>query len=193
MKPGFETIDWTAPIDVEAYIAACPEGAKVKGVIVQGMLKHLEKLGKKPTVAHAAYHTFRDYSLREHMRLTVDVAKQAFPQKHLRESLRQLGWATFPAVRDTLIGKVVFGAFDDPRKVFRAIAKAYEVVGSSAQGVVVDSGPRFVHTHTKNAYGFLDTFHVGTAEGVCRALSRTPTLFIKRHSMHEAELYVEWI
>ncbi|HEY4222105.1 MAG TPA: DUF2378 family protein, partial [Myxococcota bacterium] len=129
MKDGFETLQWSAPIDVDAYVSGCPDSARVKGVIVHGMLRHLEKRGLQTPPGWGPFHTFKDYPLREHMKLTVEVAKLAFPNASIRQSLRELGWATFPAVRETLIGKVVFGAFDDPRSVFRAINKAYEIVG----------------------------------------------------------------
>ena len=45
MKPGFHAVDWSAPFDVEKYVAACPETAMVKGVIIHGVLKHLETKG----------------------------------------------------------------------------------------------------------------------------------------------------
>jgi hypothetical protein len=191
-RPGFEPIDWTAPIDVDEYINACPPENKVKGVIVLSIMKQLTRKGIKPPAGMGPYQSFKDYSLREHMKITVDVAKMGFPNQSLRESLRQLGWETFPAVKETLLGKVVFGAFDDPKMIFKFINKSYEIVGSGASGRVVDQGPRFVHTHTKNAYGFLDTFHAGTAEGTMRALGKNAALTIKRHSISEAEFFLEW-
>lgn len=192
MRVGFEQIDWAAPIDVAAYIAHCPAEARVKGVIVQGVLKHLERSGKSAPAGVGPFQTFKSYPLREHMQLTYDVARLAFPHEHPRESLRLLGQQTFAAVKDTLIGKVVFGAFDDPASVLRLSAKAYEIVGSMAQVRVVEHGARFAHTHVTNAYGFLDSFQVGVPEGVCLALGQTSEVVIRRVSLSEAYLWIEW-
>lgn len=192
MKPGFEKLDWSAPIDVAEYIAHCPAEATVKGVIVQGVLKHLERSGKSAPQGVGPFLTFKSYPLREHMQLTYDVARLAFPHRHARESLRLLGQQTFVAVKDTLIGKVVFGAMKDPASVLRLSSKAYEIVGSIAQVRVVEHGPHFAHTHVTNAYGFLDSFQVGVPEGVCLALDRTPEVAIRRVSLSEAHFWIEW-
>lgn len=194
VKPGYEKIDWTAPLDVDAYIAHCPPEAKVKGMIVNGILKRLEKQGKKPPIdVGGPYLTFKDYPLRDHMAITAKVAQLAYPSPHLRESLRGLGRETYQVVKDTLIGKVVFAAWDNPQSVFKLSSKAYEIVGSIAQTKVLESGPRFVHTHTTKAYGFLDSFHVACGEGVCTMFGKEPTVVeIKRVSLSEAFIYIEW-
>jgi uncharacterized protein (TIGR02265 family) len=192
MKPGFEKIDWAAPLDVDAYVAHCPPEAKVKGVIVNGVLKRLETMGKPPPPGVGRYLAFKDYPLREHMKITADVAQLAFPHEHLRESLRRLGHETFPAVKETLIGKVVFAAWDKPESVFKLSAKAYEIVGSIARVTVVESGPGFVHQHIVNAYGFLDSFQVGVTEGVLLAFKKEGAVQIKRVSLSEAHVYTEW-
>ena len=192
MKPGFVELDWAAPIDVDAYVEHCPADAKVKGIIMTSVLKQVERRGAKVPPGIGPFHTFKDYSLRDHMRLVVDVAKIVFPHKSLRESLRQLGRQSFPALRETLIGKVVFGSVEEPVVIYRRVNKAYEITGSRSRAVIVEHGPRFAHMHISTAYGFLDTFHVGTSEGVCIALGRTPHLTIKRHSLSEAEFFVQW-
>ncbi len=192
LKPGFEKIDWTAPLDLEAYLAHCPAEAKVKGMIVNGVLKRLQKMGKQPPPNVGTYLTFKDYPLRDHMRITVDVAKAAFPHQHLRESLRLLGHGTFGDVKETLIGKVVFAAWDNPQSVFKLSAKAYEIVGSTAKVKIVESGPRFVHQHIVNAFGFLDSFQVGVTEGVPMSFGMKPTVQVKRVSLSEAHVYTEW-
>lgn len=192
MKPGFEKIDWSAPLDIEAYVAHCPPEAKVRGMIVNGVLKRLEKQGKPPPPGIGRYLTFKDYPLREHMRITAEVARLAFPHEHLRESLRLLGHETFGTVKETLIGKVVFAAWDNPLSVFKLSAKAYEIVGSLARVHMIESGPRFVHNHVVNAYGFLDSFQVGVTEGVPMSFGLQCQCSIKRVTLSEAHIYCEW-
>jgi uncharacterized protein (TIGR02265 family) len=191
--PGFVKIDTKAPMDVDAYLAHCPEDATVKGVILNGILKKMEKRGVKAPPSFGPFHAFKTYPLREHMKLTVEAAKLTFPRETLREALRQLGQTTYPEVLDTLIGKVVFGALGkDPGAILKLSSKAYQIIGSRAQAKVVESGRTHIHTHVTNAYGFLDSFHYGTSEGVLLACGRPGTVHIKRHQLSEAEFFVEW-
>ena len=189
---GFEAIDWSAPLDVDAYVEHCPADATVKGIVMTSVLKHATKRGLSLPPGLGPFHTFKAYPLREHMRLTVDIAKLVFPTRPLRQALREFGWTTFPAMRDTLIGKVVFGSVEEPVVIYRRVNKAYEITGSRSRATISEHGPRFVHMHIRTAFGFLDTFHVGTSEGVCIAMGRKPNLVIKRHSLSEAEFYVQW-
>ena len=191
--PGFVKVDMRAPLDVDAYLAHCPAEATVKGMILTGVLKKLEKRGVKVPAHFGPFQPFKTYPLRDHMRLTVEAAQLAFPTLPVREALRQLGNTTYPEVLETLIGKVVFGALGkDPGAILKLSAKAYAIVGSQAQVRVLDSGKNFVHNHVKGAYGFLDSFHVGVAEGVFIACGRPGEVFQKALSLSEAETYMEW-
>jgi uncharacterized protein (TIGR02265 family) len=190
--PGFVPVDWSAPFDPVAHIAACPAEFTIKGVIAHGVVRRLERGGYAPAGRYS-FQTFKDYPLREHLELVVDAARLMHPDQPLREALRRLGRVAYDDVLETLIGRVVFGVLGKNFPgIVRLSAKAYEIVGSRARVTMVAASDGFAHSHIKDAFGFLDTYQIGVYEGTMAYCGHVGEVLIKRHSISEAEVWCEW-
>ena len=79
----------------------------MKGMYVETLLSMLKRRGAAlPT--DKRYFSFKDYPLRELMRLMVDALEVLYPDISPREAMIALGRLAFPTFTSTTIGKVIF-------------------------------------------------------------------------------------
>src|SRR5689334_16994743 len=97
----------TEKAELEAWIGETPPEATVKGMYVETLLTMLRRRGA-PSPTDKRYFAFKDYPLRELMRLMVDAIGVLYPELSPREGMIALGRLAFPTLTSTTIGKVIF-------------------------------------------------------------------------------------
>src|SRR6185369_8606397 len=113
--------------ELEDWISETPPEAAVKGMYVEALLSLLKRRGAAmPT--DKRYFSFKDYPLRELMRLMVDAVEVLHPDVSPREGMIALGRLAFPTFTSTTIGKVIFSvAGNSWVRALNLVTKAYEV------------------------------------------------------------------
>jgi uncharacterized protein (TIGR02265 family) len=109
-----------------------------------------------------------------------------------REFLRALGWEAFPGFRSTVAGKVLLAAAGSTlTEMLRASGRAYAI--SVTPGTLtpeVEAGRAVLAL--RGIATFADSFHVGVFEGVLRAYEGRGRVLVRRHSIADVDLLLEW-
>ncbi|MEM6993693.1 MAG: DUF2378 family protein [Myxococcota bacterium] len=191
---GFAPIQWSDPLDAEAYLNAVPAGVTVKGMFITRLLDDAANAGVT-VEAGGPYRGFKDYPLQEMMTLMLRLATTMHAELPLRDALRRLGRTAFPALMQSMIGKVIFAPVGrNMAGVLRLASKGY-AVSLSVSNVRVHEldEPRAVIVRLADIYNFADSFQVGVFEGAFAYYDHEPTIAIKRHSLSDVELLVRWV
>lgn len=189
---GFSLPDFSAPLDARELELPLPEGATVKGFFFQRALRELDARGL-PHEGDRRYTMFKDYPLDAYRRLLLESAALLHPGLPRREALRRLGQLAYPALADTMIGRVIFGAFgEDIASVMKAAAKGYKVSLHPGSARVLDSGTQHARIRLDDIFVFADCYQVGVFEGAITACRRSGEVAMKRYSPSSVELHVAW-
>jgi uncharacterized protein (TIGR02265 family) len=192
MRPGFSVPDFAAPLDVGARLKLIPPHATVKGMVLDGVLKETARLGQAlPT--RGPYVGYKDYPLPEFLALQVEAAARVFPALPPREGLRRLGQGAYPALFQSMIGRVLFGVLGkNPETLVKVAPKGYAVTGNTGQVDVIEATPQGALLRFQEFYGFLDSYHVGVLEGAITACNRSGRVLFKPLGEVDGEMLCEW-
>jgi uncharacterized protein (TIGR02265 family) len=192
MRPGFALPDWDAPLNLAATLASVPESGTVKGMFIQRLLDEAKRQGRPfPGAKH--YVPFKDYPLREQVRLTYEVATHLFPKVSAREALRRAGRRVYPAVRESLLGRVILGALArDFLSLAKLVSVAYERMSRAVRVHLLEYTSNSALFHFTGFAAFLDSYHVGTVEGGLDVYGNRGEVFVRLLGPSEAQLYCEW-
>jgi uncharacterized protein (TIGR02265 family) len=188
----FTVPDWDAPLDPEEHARTVPTHATVKGMFMQ---KILDEAGHRGVAVpdHGPYRAFKDYPLRKLLDLEVDVAPRLFPDVSLREGLRRLGWTAYPALLDSVIGRVIFGVLGrDLPAIFRTTTKGYKVSLSVGSADVIEVGDSHAVIRLREMYNFADAYQVGVFEGVFRHYDRPGEVRLRRVTAFDVDILAVW-
>ncbi len=185
-----QAIEYTGPklthdVDVERYVRACPSGATTQGTFFRFLREAVEKrIGPNPRLLEGLRNTewtaFRKYPLRDFMQLSLNAARVAYGRDALSEGLRRVGWLAFPSFAATMAGRVVLFAFGERlENVISTLPKAYAVAVPGTVVEIQQLGPRRYRATMRNAYNFVDTYHLGVLEGAALALGHQPRITVK--------------
>jgi uncharacterized protein (TIGR02265 family) len=165
---------WDAPLDIEAYILAIPEGALIKGMYPGAIAA--EGRRRNIVLPHAAdkYLPFYEYPLRDHMRLVAEATNAFWPELPKRQGLRKLGRAAVVAFLQTTFGKAVLGGLTSPETVARALLTLVRAYGTSLSKPtpkveVIELSESSCVLKVRDAWLFLDSHQIGIIEGYCSA------------------------
>ncbi len=191
-SPQFVEPPWGEPLDAEAEIAAIPEAAQVRGLLIAPMLADLKKRGWQKPLPRERYVGFNLYPLREHARLLVDTCHCAFSDKPLREALRKVGRAAPAAFGSSTLGKVTLGAAEGVHDIVTAFAKGYELNMQPGRAVVTESHRRHMIVSLSDVHYFLDSHHIGAFEGALKRAGVKGRVTIAPRGVAAAELLLQW-
>jgi uncharacterized protein (TIGR02265 family) len=191
-SPRFLEPPWDEALDVESELAAIPEAAQVRGLLIAPMLADLKKRGWKQPLPRDRYVGFNLYPLREHARMLVDAWQMFFPDKPLREGLRKLGRAAPAAFSASTLGKVTLGAAEGVHDIVTAFAKGYELNMQPGRATVTETHRRSMVVSLEEVHYFLDSHHVGAFEGALKRAGVKGHVLIARHGRAAAELSLQW-
>jgi uncharacterized protein (TIGR02265 family) len=186
----FHAVDLRAPIDIDARIAETPAETTTKGMFFEPLARSARKLG---VACEPRYVPFRDYPLRDFMRLVSDYGRARYPDVTLREALRRAGWEAFPALMSSVAGRVTFAfAGRDVQAALRLAPQGYKHCLSqcSVSTRVCTSGQ--VVLELRDVWNFPECYQVGVIEGGCRAFGAEPRIRARVRSHSSIDLLVRW-
>ena len=155
----------TDKAELEDWIKETPPEATVKGMYVDTLLSMLKGRGAAlPT--DKRYFSFKDYPLRELMRLMVDAVDVLYPDISPREGMIALGSLAFPTFTSTTIGKVIFSvAGNSWLRALNLVTKAYEVSIRPGTATVMDLTETSARVELREIWNFGNSYQVGVFEG----------------------------
>jgi len=194
MSDEFVRPDHDAPLDVDRLVARIPEKALVKGMFFQSALvqaKAKDKAGRAP--GRDKYVAFQDYTVREHVTVLVDCAKIVYPERPLRQGLRQLGRDAYRIFLDSMLGKVMFSVaarrFD---AALSLTSKAYKVVGNLSSAEIENVQPTSAVVHLRGVWNLPDCYHVGVFEEALDDYHRHGEILVRENRPDDVELKLCW-
>lgn len=161
------------PVDLDAHLRRLPPDASCKGMFFKTIFELGAGVGSPAELARAAgipvrrYTPFLDYPMRDNLRLTVEVARRAYPQLTLGEALAHIGRTSFSTFLGSHVGRVlVLAAGDSVGDVLALAPKAYRLSMSFGEVRVVSQEPRRVVFACRDLPAFIETYQAGTLQGV---------------------------
>lgn len=151
--------------EFEAWLSETPADATVKGMYVESLLSMLAQRGAaRPT--DKRYLSFKDYPLRELMRLMLDATHVLYPEASPREAMIALGRLAFPTLVSTTVGKVIFSiAGSSWVRALNLVTKAYEVSIKPGTASVQALTQNSARIELRAIWNFGDSYQVGVFEG----------------------------
>jgi uncharacterized protein (TIGR02265 family) len=179
---GFRAPELTAPLDVREALARVPKRATGKGMFVAQLFGELDRRGiARPT--DERFVPFADYPLPRLMALNVDIARLLYPRVPDREALRRVAWRSFGIFSESLVGRVLFGAFaGDAMAVLKLSAVALSRATNVGTHRVEVLDAHQVMLHVEDGYFFAESFGVGMLEGLFMATKRTGDVLVDMRS-----------
>jgi uncharacterized protein (TIGR02265 family) len=180
--------DWSAPLDLESYLARIPTSDTIKGMFLSGLVQVAAAAGHKLEGARDRYIPFNDYPLREQAQLLAEAARVLSPDRSLRLGLRRLGRGAIYVWQQTTVGRVAWAAAVDAPHVIEMYAKMYSVVYAGASMTIIDATPGAFILRAERVYSFLDSHHVGVLEGGLRERGIEATVKVRMRTPSDGEL-----
>jgi len=193
--------DFQSELDVEFYLARVPQNARCKGMFFRDVLAAIrygapldrnldDDLGPH---AHARYLPFKDYPLRSHMDLTSRAVKLLYPDRTLRQGMRQLGWLAYSAFVQSMVGRIVLGVLgSDLEQIFAAAPKSIELSMTRGRATAERVGERHFRYDFRDIYGYLDSYYVGVVEGPIRHHGFRPDVRLALTSPSDGIMDIRW-
>jgi len=186
----FREPDHRAPLDVAGLIAEVPAQNTTKGMFFDPLARAARKYG---VGAEARYVAFRDYPLRDFMRLIADYASARFPGLPTREALRRVGWEAFPTLMSSVAGRVIFAfAGREVRSALRLAPDAYKHSLSHCSVRSRLNGVGQAVLEYRGVWNFADCYQVGVIEGGCRAFGAEPSVRVCARGLADVDMLIRW-
>lgn len=151
--------------EFESRIDATPEHATVKGMYIQSFLRTLERKGL-PHPNNQRYIVFKDYPLREYMRLLLDACPLLYPDHSIREALKRQGRLVYPTLVSSTVGKVIFAmAGSDWNAALPLASRGWEISLKPGSAKLLERTETSAILALRDVYNFADSFQVGIMEG----------------------------
>ena len=188
---GFAPVDWSAPLDPDAYLSACPPDAEIRGMFSAALCKLASEHGVKLTTTR--FVGFKLYPLRDHMQLLVDAAPQIYPGVGLREAMRRFGGHAMGVLGDTMIGRVfqkLTGANAGGGGTLRFLKSSYASTRSRGTGDVIALEKGLMTcVALRDIDDFADSLHVGIIERVMADLGNGHwRIEVRRHGLKDIDI-----
>jgi uncharacterized protein (TIGR02265 family) len=191
LSPGFHAFDPHAELDLEAVLARIPDHATVKGMYLNGVVKDARAQGVE--LEASRYVSLDDYPARDYHALVAQAAAKLHPDVPLREGLRRLGRSAFPTLRESMVGRMVFGVVgDDPAALFKLVSKAWSLSQNTVRAELISAEPGRVVVNMTGFDWFVDDFTLGIFEGVILSTGHTPTVGVRHPRKLETDFECLW-
>lgn len=179
--------------ELEAWIEETPRTATVKGMYVDSFLGIVERCGA-PRPSDKRFFTFKDYPLRDCMRMTLDSVCIIYPDISPREGLIRIGRHVYPTLASTTIGKVLFSvAGRSWERTLNLCRKAWEVSISPGSATLADMTNQSARVELRSIWNFTDTYQVGVMEGAMESFGvRGKIRAVTLSRRCDVDLLLEW-
>lgn len=153
------------PREFESRIQTTPANATVKGMYIESFLRTFDQRNL-PRPSHKRYVTFKDYSLRDYMRMLLDACPVLYPECSIREALKRQGRLVYPTLLDSTVGKVIFAiAGRNWQMALPLASRGWEISLNPGSAKLLDVTPTSAVLALRDVYNFADSYQVGIMEG----------------------------
>lgn len=187
MAEEFLPIDWSEPFDLDAYLSITPAEAMVRGLYFSDVSSQLPKDKRRQL-----YLPFRQYPARDYMLLLTDAALHLYPERSRREGLRLVGDIVMSRFLQSTVGKVFSLLATDISSAIRKSAAAMEAVQNYGEVRVVREEENASIVEMRGVWDFADSHYVGLYEAMVRTRECEPFIAMKRHTLSDVDLRIEW-
>jgi uncharacterized protein (TIGR02265 family) len=189
---SFQLPDFEVPLDLETRLDEAPEDGRVKGMFFQSILEQVAAAGASyPT--EQRYFGFKDYPLRDFLRILGEAAPLAHPGESPREALRRVGRQVYPTFVQSMVGKVLFGMVGDDFSAALSLAgKAYRISQTVGSAEVGENEAGRAIIHLRDVWAFPDAYQVGIYEGGLDVFGLEGEVRVRLLSSCDADLEVRW-
>lgn len=200
MTGEFEKPDFDAVVSLDAFLRDCPPDATTLGTFFQYVVASLGVRSKADIDAateglpQTRWVAFKQYPLRDFMRLAFNTARIGHSSVSRGEGLRRLGRMAYPSFAGTMAGRVVLFAFGEKlENILDAAPRSYKLALPQSSVVVHKLGERHVHFEMKNLHCFPATYHGGVIEGTIQAYGFEPDVKVRLGaSRGDIDFEVRW-
>lgn len=147
-------------------IERTPAANTVKGMYVAGIVEALAQRDIAPR-EQRRYQAFKDYSLRDYMRLCLDAAVTLYPSRSPKEGLRSLGQLAIPTFAQSISGAVVMGTVGRSWELaLRCVSRGYQISLKPGEAIVAELSSERALVQLRKVWNFGDSYQVGVVEGL---------------------------
>ena len=173
-------------------IEATPATNTVKGMYVAGIVETLAGRDVKPR-EERRYQAFKDYSLREYMKLCLDSALTLYPTRSPRQGLRSLGQLAIPTFAQSISGAVVMGTVGRSWELaLRCVSRGYQISLKPGQAIVAELGTDRALVQLRSIWNFGDSYQVGVIEGLMDWCGVVGEVVATALSSRDTDLNIRW-
>jgi uncharacterized protein (TIGR02265 family) len=197
---NYKPVDSDHHADVEALVKRLPPGASVKGMFIEhsfGLAKQAgvprEQIEQQAGVPPRRYMPFLDYPYADYIRISLPVARTLYPRVKSARGLRMLGLGLYPMFAGTVLGRVLFGAFEhDAARILPIGMKGWQLSLNFGSTETQQLGPRHVRYHFTGMPALLDTMSLGVVEGALTACGVRGTVLYAEKDPANASYDIRW-
>jgi uncharacterized protein (TIGR02265 family) len=183
-----QELDWDAPLDLELRLAQAPRDVGVKGMFFRQVVDQVRS--ETGVVLAAERHTrFRDYPLGAWIELQARAA-EAYPDMPRHRAIARLARPTFEKFRESVLGRVIFGAVGFERALELA-SRAYRRTSDVARCEVRRLDPGHAILELRNVWDF-PSWSVGMFEGGLGAFGLDGSVHADVLSTCDVDLRLDW-
>jgi uncharacterized protein (TIGR02265 family) len=151
--------------EFDGFILSTPEKATVKGMYIESFLRTFDQRNLARPSAQR-YLTFKDYPLRDYMRMLLDACPVLYPGTSLREGLKRQGRLVYPTLLDSTVGRVIFAiAGRNWQMALPLASRGWEIRLKPGSAQLYDVTAHSAVLALRDIYNFADTYQVGIMEG----------------------------
>jgi uncharacterized protein (TIGR02265 family) len=190
-RSGFVLPTWSAPLDLAERLSQVPEKATVKGMFFSSAIDLVKRMNREAAreLEEKRYFAFKDYPLREHIRVLETCGRLVYPGESPRQGVRLLGTVAFEVFAGSMVGRAVFGiagrSWDD---ALQLVTRAYSTTGPVGTATFDNSTPMRQIISFRQIWNFPDSYHVGVIEAAMQHYDKRGEVFVRTHSMCDVDL-----
>lgn len=179
--------------ELESWIEETPRHATVKGMYVDSFLTIVERCGA-PRPTDKRFFSFKDYPLRDLMRMTLDTVTIIYPDTSPKEGLVRIGRHVYPTLASTTIGKVLFSvAGRSWERTLNLCEKAWEVSIRPGTTRLVELRGQSALIELRQIWNFTDTYQVGIFQGAMESFGLRGTVRPETKGRRcDVDLHLSW-
>jgi uncharacterized protein (TIGR02265 family) len=173
-------------------IERTPVRNTVKGMYVSGIVQALSERNLTPR-EQVRYQAFKDYSLRDYMKLCLDAGLSLYPGRAPKHGLRSLGQLAIPTFAQSISGAVVMGTVGRSWELaLRCVSRGYQISLKPGQAIVAELTSNNALVQLRSVWNFGDSYQVGVVEGLMDWCGLDGEVVATTLSASDTDLTLRW-
>jgi uncharacterized protein (TIGR02265 family) len=184
--------DWSRSIDFEAYLAAIPADASVRGMFLPALIQSLGPDAPPPMRARR-YVPFKNYPIREYVELMAQCCHRPTLGIAPAERVRRLGHGIYRSYASTITGTAIFAAAGGSfRRVLELCPSAFHLAASHCKVTVRELGEGRGVLELRRLWLVPDLHGVGIVEGALEVCNARGQVRVQKLGLADVDLEITW-